>query len=125
MKFMKALNAEDSRAVGEGLDVETLAIFDLLKKEHLSANDLKRIKEVAVDLLATLKGEKLKIDQWRDKETTRAAVLVTIRDFLYNDASGLPSPAYSENDVVIKTDAVFKHVFYAYPRVPSPIYSHS
>ena len=34
--FLRNLSDEDSRAMREGLDEETLAIFDLLKKENLS-----------------------------------------------------------------------------------------
>lgn len=123
MKFMQSLDVEDSRAVREGLDAESLAIFDLLKKDGLTGEDIKKIKKVAVDLLETLKAEKLKIDQWREKEVTRDAVRVTINNFLFADSTGLPAPAYSDEDVAVKTDAVFKHVFYAYPKVPSPIYA--
>lgn len=123
LKFMRELDAEDSRALREGLDDESLALFDLLKKDGLSERDLKQIKVVAVELLRTLKAEKLKVDQWRDKEATRDGVRVAISNFLYADETGLPSPAYGEEDVTLKTDAVFAHVFYAYPRLPSPIYA--
>ncbi len=47
-----------------------------------------------------LKAEKLKIDHWRDKETTRDAVRITIRDFLWSDEMGLPVDSYSEEEVV-------------------------
>ncbi|MFZ7112750.1 MAG: hypothetical protein ACOWYE_13795 [Desulfatiglandales bacterium] len=36
-------------------------------------------------MLAILTNEKLKIDHWRGKESTRDAVRVTIRDFLWSD----------------------------------------
>src|SRR5208337_214303 len=74
LRFMEELGEEDSRAIREGLDPETVAIYDLLKKPDLSAKDIARIKEVAVVLLATLKAEKLRVDQWREKEATRDAV---------------------------------------------------
>ncbi len=123
LKFIAELDEEESRAVREGLDKESLALFDLLKKDDLTANDIKRIKNVAVELLETLKAERLRVDQWRDKESSRDAVRVTIKDFLWNDTIGLPAPAYSDLDVEIRTDAVFKHIFHAYPRLPSPIYA--
>lgn len=113
---------EESRAVREGLDEETLAVFDLLKKPDLTSDDIKRIKTVAVDLLGTHKAEKLQIDHWREKESTRDGVLLTIRDYLWSENTGLPE-AYSEDDVRDKTDAVFRHVFRAYPTVPSPYYT--
>jgi type I restriction enzyme R subunit len=120
--FVQELNEEEGRAVSEGLDEESLAIFDLLKKPDLKGGDIKRIKKVAAELLETLKEEKLRIDQWRDKETTRDAVRVTIRDFLWNDKTGLPVDLYGEDDVAKKAEDVFRHVFWAYPTLPSPYY---
>jgi type I restriction enzyme R subunit len=122
LKLVQELDEEESRAFREGLDEESLAIFDLLKKQDLSASDIKRIKDVAIDLLETLKAEKLRIDQWRDKESTRDAVRVTIQDFLWSDETGLPIDSYTEDDVQVRTDEVFRHVFWAYPTVPSPYY---
>ena len=121
-KMVQELGEEDKRAVREGLDEESLAIFDLLKKQNLSASDIKRIKAVAVSLLEKLKAEKLRVDQWREKEATRDAVRVTIRDFLWSDETGLPVALYSEDDVQHRTEDVFQHVFRAYPTVPSPYY---
>ena len=43
LKLVQSLDEEESRAVREGLDEETLAIFDLLKKKDLGAVDIKRI----------------------------------------------------------------------------------
>lgn len=89
----------------------------------LSAAEIKRIKEVAIGLLQTLKAEKLKIDHWRDKETTRDAVRVTIQDFLWSDKTGLPVGLYTEDEVKIKAEDVFTHVYRVYPTIPSPFYS--
>jgi len=123
LKFAEDLDEEDRRAIREGLDEESLAIFDLLKKPDLTAADIKRIKAVAVELLERLKAEKLRVDHWRDKESTRDAVRIAIRDFLWSDETGLPVDAYDENEVDIKAEEVFVHVFRAYPTVPSPYYA--
>ena len=104
-------------------DGESLAIFDLLKKKNLSASDIKRIKAIALDLLQELKAEKLMVDQWCDKEATRDAVQVTIRDFLWSDKTGLPVESYTEDDVNTKSEEVFRHVYRVYPTVPSPYYA--
>ena len=125
LRLAQDLDDEERRAVREGLDEESLAIFDLLKKPDLSAPDIARIKRVAVELLRTLKAEKLRIDRWREKETTRAAVHVTIRDFLWDEQTGLPDDSYSDDDVGLLTDDVFRHVFRVYPNVPSPYYEHA
>ena len=122
LHFMNDLDEEDSRAIREGLDEESLAIFDLLKKQELGTSDIKRIKAVAVGLLEKLKTEKLRVDQWRDKESTRDAVSITIHDFLYSDETGLPVDCYDEGEVQDRAGDVFRHVFWAYPTVPSPYY---
>ena len=122
LKLVKELDEEESRAVGEGLDEESLAIFDLLRKPDLSGAEIRRIKQVAVELLRTLKAEKLRVDQWREKESTRDAVHITIRDCLWSDETGLPADGYSEGEVETISDHVFQHVFRVYPTVPSPYY---
>jgi len=123
LRFVQDLEDEDSRAMREGLDEESLALFDLLKKPALSPTEIKRIKQVAVDLLNTLKAEKLRIDHWGDKESTRDAVRITIKDFLWSDKTGLPVDTYTPDEVSEKTDEVFRHIYRAYPTVPSPYYS--
>jgi len=122
LQIMDEMDNEESRAVREGLDEESLPVFDLLRKPDLTSGDIKRIKAVAVDLLENLKAEKLRINHWRDKESTRDAVRLTIQDYLWSEQTGLPE-TYSEEDVRDKTEAVFVHVFRAYPTVPSPYYA--
>jgi len=121
-QFDRSLDEEERRAVREGLDEEYLAIFDLLKKPDLSVADINRIKKVSVELLEKLKAEKLKIDHWCDKEATRDAVHTAIRDFLWDDSTGLPLGSYGEEDILAKTEEVFRHVYRVYPSLPSPIY---
>jgi len=122
-RIEKELGEEERRAVREGLDEESLAIFDLLRKPDLSAKDIKRIKKVAEELLDNLKSRIKEIDHWRDRETTRDAVKNEIYNFLYSDATGLPEDLYTEDDVEGKTDEVFQHVYRVYPKVPSPVYA--
>jgi type I restriction enzyme R subunit len=123
LKFVQELDEEESRAVREGLDEETLAIYDLLVKPDLKPLEIQKIKKVAKELLKTLK-EKLKdLYKWQDREPTRDDVKVLIRNFLWDEASGLPVEYYSQNDVDKKTEAVFYHVYRAYPTVPSPYYA--
>ena len=122
-RFEQSLDEEERRSVREGLDEESLAIFDLLRKPELDSGDIKKIKAVAVELLARLKAKKLRIDHWRDKETTRDAVRITIRDYLWSDNTGLPIYAYTEDDVNEKAEEVFRHVYRAYPTLPSPFYA--
>ncbi len=97
-------------------------MFDLLKKPELTKAEAEKIKSVAVGLLALLKEEKLKVDHWTDKEATRDAVRVTIHDFLWADATGLPTDRYTTTDVEKRSEAVYRHVYRAYPTLPSPFY---
>ena len=123
LRSAKAMDEEEHRAMREGLDEETLALFDLLRKPDLTADEIKRIKKVAVALLQKLKAEKLRIDHWRDKETTRDAVRLAIRDFLWSETSGLPVERYTEADVQTRADEIYVHVYRVYPTLPSPIYT--
>ena len=122
-ELARALDEEEKRAAREGLDEESLAIFDLLKKDNLSAAEIQRIKTVAIALLEKLKSEIRTIHQWCDREATQSTVKLTIRDFLMDDRTGLADPFYTRDDVDQKTEAVFLHVFRAYPTVPSPLYA--
>ena len=123
LKFVQELDEEEDRAVREGLDEETLAIYDLLAKPDLKPREIQKIKKVAKALLKTLK-EKLKgLYKWQDKEPTRDEIKVLIRNFLWNEATGLPVKFYTQNDVNKKTEDVFYHVYRAYPTVPSPYYA--
>ncbi|WP_137137935.1 type I restriction endonuclease subunit R [Pseudomonas asiatica] len=123
LKLVDELSAEERRAMEEGLDEETLALFDLLSKP-LTKGDTTKIKKVASELLETLKSERLRVENWREKESTRDAVKQKIYDFLYDDSTGLPESDYSEDEIKILTENVFRHVYRAYPTVPSPIYGH-
>jgi len=47
-----------------------------------------------------------------------------IYDFLYDDSTGLPVDEYNEDEIKILAENIFRHVYRAYPTVPSPIYEH-
>jgi type I restriction enzyme R subunit len=47
LQFVKGLDQESSRAIREGLDEESLAIFDLLTKPELTPEQIRRVKKVA------------------------------------------------------------------------------
>ena len=122
VRLVQELDQEESRAVREGLDEESLAIFDLLKKQELIPQERGRIKKVAKGLLETLKAEKLRIDHWQEKESTRDAVRAAIQDFLWSDDTGLPVESYTEEEVKGRAEEIFRHVYRVYPRIPSPFY---
>jgi len=122
IRFVNEMSIEEGRAVRVGLDEESLAVYDLLKKPDLSQSEIKRIKEVAAELLKTLKEEKLRVDHWKDKEATRDAVRLAIRDFLWSETTGLPVDQYTEDDVQVRAEEIYRHVYRVYPMLPSPFY---
>ncbi|MBI3266953.1 MAG: restriction endonuclease subunit S [Chlamydiae bacterium] len=105
----KDLNEEERRAVKESLSEDELAIFDLLVKENLNPNEVAQIKGAAHELLLNLKP--LLVSHWRDFETNRAGVKVTIFDLLLDK---LPEPTYTEQDCKLKGVEVYNFVYEHY-----------
>ena len=114
LRFVDLLDKEEKRAIREGLDEETLALFDLLEKPNLKPRERSKLKSVAKKLLETLKAEQLRFQDWREKEATRAAVRSRIHDFLWSEQTGLSAESYSPKDVEDKVDLVFNHIFRQY-----------
>jgi type I restriction enzyme, R subunit len=114
------LNEEDQRTIGEHLSEEELAIFDLLTRPNpaLSEQERDQVKQVARDLLGTLKREKLVLD-WRKRQQTRAQVRLTVQQML--DA-GLPR-TYTPDLYQQKCDVVYQHIYDAYVDASHNIYA--
>lgn len=110
LRLVAELDEESTRAMREGLDEESLALFDLLRKPDLKKTEIDRIKKVAVGLLELLKTKKQEIDDWRAKEQTRDEMRQVILDFLYSDATGLPE-SYGDDEITAKTDAVYRFAY--------------
>ncbi len=108
--FMQELSEEDSRALAEGLDQETLAIFDLLRKPELSKKEKDEVKKIAIKTLSTLKEEKLRIERWSESIQITAQVKTIIFDTL----QWLPQEAYADDEVNERTDRVYQHIYTTY-----------
>jgi len=109
--FMKNdMMPETERAMREGLDEETLAIFDLLKKPELTKAEEAKVKEVAKQTLIALKAEKLKIDRWRESIQVTAQVKTLID---YN-LRWLPQEPYPDEELDIKSLLVYQHIYANY-----------
>lgn len=109
-RFIQNLSEEEQRVKKEGLTEEQAAVFDLLLKPQLTPADRKRVKEIAVDLLARLKSDELEVENWSEKETTKAAVKNVVYMYLFQH---LPD-AYEENEVNRKTGDLFSHLKSSY-----------
>ncbi len=117
--FIQELNIEDTRAIRENLDEESLAIFDLLKTgKTLSVKEIKEVKKVSVTILLRLKEEKLKIERWRESRQISSQVKTIIFDTL----QWLPQECYSDKDVSEKTINVYQHIYSNYPGGGNSVY---
>jgi type I restriction enzyme R subunit len=118
--FMEELQEEEERPGREGVSEETLAVYDLLldTRAGLSGEERTQVKYIARDLLDTLKREKLSLD-WRRKQQARAGVRATIERTLDEQ---LPD-SYDAEAFQEACDAVYEHVYDAYPSSEASIYA--
>jgi type I restriction enzyme R subunit len=123
MAFTKKLSEEEKRGISERLTEEELVVFDLLTKPDMKLTNAeeRQVKRVAKALLEKLKSEKLVLD-WKKRQTTRAAVLITIQQVLDD---GLPR-TYTPKLYEQKCAVLYQHVFDSYqglgkgPAIPHP-----
>ena len=107
MDLSKKLSEEERRYVREGFENdEQLSMYDLLMKDDLTKADIKKIKEVAVELLEKIKSQLATMDHPFEKRETKAAIIITIRDTLWEM---LPE-SYSDESIDSYKDAVFEYV---------------
>lgn len=104
------LSEEEKRGIAENLSDEELALFDLLTKPEpvLTPKEMKKVKEVARDLLDTLKAERLVLD-WRKGQQARAAVRLQVQKTL-----DLLPEKYSKEIYEQKCDLVYQHIYDTY-----------
>ena len=107
MKLSNELTEEEKRFVREGFDNdEQLSMYDVLMKDDLSKDDIKKLKTVAKELLEKIKALLATMDHPFDKQETKAAIIITIRDILWQE---LPE-SYSEESITQYRDAVYNYV---------------
>jgi type I restriction enzyme R subunit len=114
MKLSNELTEEEKRYVREGFENdEQLSMYDVLMKENLSKDDIKKLKTVAKELLEKIKALLATMDHPFDKQETKAAIIITIRDILWQE---LPE-SYSEENITHYRDAVYNYVSQHYSGV--------
>ncbi|MBR4358906.1 MAG: type I restriction endonuclease subunit R, partial [Butyrivibrio sp.] len=113
MNLAQSMSEEQQRYVREGFSSdEELSIYDLLFSENLSKSDIEKIKKVSVDLLSKIKERIAGMDHWTDKQETRAAVEVLIRDVLFEE---IPDSMFNRLEAYRK--AIFEHIYTHYKGV--------
>ena len=114
MDLSNSMDQEEQRYVREGFSSdEELTLYDLLFSENLSKQDIQKIKQVAVDLLAKVKAKIAELDHWTDKQETKAAVDNLIRDTLWAE---LPE-SYDEISISGYRQKIYEYVYTRYPDV--------
>ena len=111
MDLANSMNQEEQRYVREGFaSDEELSLYDMLFREDLSKNDIKRLKEVAATLLQKIKAKISELDHWTDKQETKAAVDNLIRDTLW---AQLPE-CYDEVSISVYRQQIYEYVYTRY-----------
>ena len=114
MDLANSMDREEQRYVREGFSSdEELSLYDLLFSDNLSKQDIQKIKQVAVDLLAKVKAKIAELDHWTDKQETKAAVDNLIRDTLWAE---LPA-CYDEVSISGYRQKIYEYVYTRYPDV--------
>ncbi len=107
-ELMGELDAEQRRAVEEGLSEDELTLFDLLKKEDLGKAERERVKQASRDLLAAIKTRLADLDRFWEKEQTKAEVEIFILDEVHTK---LPSPPFTAEEMKAVAGEVYAHVW--------------
>lgn len=114
MNLANSMSQEEQRYVREGFSSdEELSLYDMLFREDLNKDEIKRLKEVATVLLGKIKTKISGLDHWTDKQETKAAVDNLIRDTLWAD---LPE-CYDEVSISMYRQKIYEYVYTRYKEV--------
>lgn len=114
MDLADRMSREEQRYVREGFaSDEELSLYDMLFRDDLSKNDIKKLKTAASGLLQKIKEKISELDHWTDKQETRAVVDTLIRDVLWET---LPE-CYNNDDITEYREKVYEYVFTRYKEI--------
>ena len=113
-QLVRDMDQEEQRYVREGFSSdEELSLYDMLFSENLSKQDIKKIKQVAGDLLQKVKAKIAELDHWTDKQETKATIDNLIRDTLWAE---LPE-CYDELSISGYRQRIYEYVYTRYKDV--------
>ena len=107
-ELMDELDAEQRRAVEEGLSEDELALFDLLEKDDLSKAERERVKQASRDLLASIRERLAELDRFWEKEQTKAEVKVFILDEVH---TRLPASPFTIEEREAVAAQIYAHIW--------------
>ena len=110
VELINGMSEEEHRAAKECLDEETLAIYDLLRKDSLTIKEQEKVKKLSRETLAKLKQGQLNVQRWRESSQISAQVTTTIHDQLLH----LPQNSYPDLEVETKVSDVYQHIYSNY-----------
>lgn len=114
MNLVKNMNDEEKRYAKEGFSSdEELTLYDMLFRNDLSKEDIKKLKKVAVTLLEKIKAKIAELDHWTDKQETKAEIDNLIRDILWKE---LPE-SYDELSISAYRQKIYSYVYTRYSDV--------
>lgn len=114
MDLADRMSREEQRYAREGFaSDEELSLYDMLFRDDLSKNDIKKLKTAASDLLRKIKTKISELDHWTDKQETRAVVDTLIRDVLWET---LPE-CYNNDNITEYREKVYEYVFTRYKEI--------
>ena len=114
MALSNELDGEQQRYIREGFaSDEELSVYDLIFKDSLSKEEIKKIKALSVELLAKVKQKISELDHWRDKPVTQAIIDNLIRDTLFD---GLPQ-CYDDQSITNYRNRLYEYIYTRYPDV--------
>jgi type I restriction enzyme R subunit len=111
MQLSQQLTEEEKRYVREGFENdEQLSLYDVLMKEDLSKEDIKKLKKVAIDLLECIKDLLDTMNQPFEKRETTSQIIEIIAENLWKN---LPD-SYSDENVFQYRDKIYQYVYQRY-----------
>lgn len=114
MDLANQMSKEEQRYAREGFTSdEELSFYDMLFRDDLGKNDIKKIKEVAATLLSKIKSKISELDHWSDKQETKAEVDNLIRDTLWGE---LPE-CYDDISISACREKIYEYVYMRYRSV--------
>ena len=75
----------------------------------LTKADIKKIKTVSAELLSELRAYLETVQDAFAKQSTSDGFRQKIYDFLYDDRTGLPADLYTEGDIDLVTNKLYRH----------------
>jgi type I restriction enzyme R subunit len=108
VELASGLDAEQRRAVEEGLTEDELALFDLLNQDSMGKAERERLKQASRELLSKLQGLLATMEQWTRNAQTQAEVETFILDNLYG---ALPRPPFTEEETQKVAARVYEYIW--------------